>query len=82
MQGRRVYADDNGRLPPLAEGEFGRDGQGVWFACSPGGLLACLQRHEVEEHPDGTITVSPSVLVRYSDAQWHGYLRRGVWSSC
>jgi hypothetical protein len=38
----------------------------------------------VVEHEDGTITVSPSILVSTSrDGKplevWHGFLERGVW---
>jgi hypothetical protein len=36
--------------------------------------------HTIVEHEDGTITVSPSILVTGSHGkQWHGYLERGVW---
>lgn len=36
--------------------------------------------HTVEEHDDGAITVSPSLVMPYSTAgeRWHGWLRRGV----
>lgn len=38
--------------------------------------------HDVVEHEDGTVTVSPSILVRDGDRElWHGYLERGVWRS-
>lgn len=47
-------------------------------------LIANLSGHEIVEHEDGTISVSPSILVRGRtvDGQnsWHGYLIRGVWS--
>lgn len=83
MEGRRVYCGEDGSLPPMAEGDYGRDGRGTWFARPPGAHLGCLQHHEVEEHPDGTITAHPSILVGYGDVEeFHGYLRRGVWSSC
>ena len=33
------------------------------------------------EHDDGTITVSPSILMTSDNpaGAWHGYLERGVW---
>jgi len=31
--------------------------------------------HTVVEHPDGTITVSPSIVT----PNWHGFLQAGVW---
>ncbi len=33
-------------------------------------------RHQVTEHDDGTITVTPSLVM---PSGWHGYLERGVW---
>lgn len=72
--------------PPGAYGPVMRDGVRVWCAVTPNGLHGDLSAHEVEEHEDGTITVSPSILVsrrtyqNRDDAEWHGYLRRGVWS--
>lgn len=82
MIGRRV--DD----PPglLAPGEYGRIG-GVWHGCTPTGDLANLSRHTVTENEDGTITVSPSILVSAGQGAervecWHGWLQCGVWVSC
>jgi hypothetical protein len=62
-------------------GEYGRDANGDWFGMTPDGMLAGLRLHDVVEHEDGTITVSPSILVSggsHNDS-WHGYLERGVW---
>ncbi len=55
-----------------------------WLVCCPNGLYGNLCRHQVVEHDDHTITVSPSILVTYHHAgdgvqQYHGYLERGVW---
>lgn len=61
--------------------------RGLYWECRPpdwppsvGGSLA---KHEVTEHEDGTITVSPSILSRSTwrgePIEWHGYLERGVW---
>ena len=72
----------------LQAGEYGRI-EGQWYACTPSGDLANLTAHEVAEHEDGTITVSPSILVSTTSPNkgtrvelWHGYLERGVWRSC
>jgi hypothetical protein len=54
---------------------------GYWMAFCPRCGIANLINHTVVEHEDGTITVSPSILVRYSNEgeSWHGYLERGIW---
>lgn len=55
----------------------------MWLCCSPNGHAANLQRHTVVEHEDGTITVSPSILISDNTGElWHGYLERGVYRSC
>lgn len=87
MKGERVYAKDGDLW--LKPGEYGinpRDG--IWYACTPSGLWGNLAGHEVTEHEDGTITVSPSILVTgHADEDgnpiekvvWHGYLEHGEW---
>jgi len=52
-----------------------------WRGTTPNGLIANLSAHEVTEHDDCTITVSPSILVTTGDdgLRWHGYLEHGVW---
>lgn len=72
--GRRL-ADDT---VSFAEGDYGRI-KGVWYARPLGSHLGSLANHEVTEHEDGTITVTPSILVDDGRGQWHGYLERGVW---
>ena len=80
MNGRRVYPNDKGELW-LQPGDYGIDPRdGHWYARAPTGDMGNLSAHEVTEHPDGTITVSPSIAI--SDDQkelWHGYLERGEW---
>lgn len=77
--GRRKYPDADGTLR-LAEGEYGKDPRdGVWYARPPGQHLGSLANHDVTEHEDGTISVSPSILIRGHDGEWHGYIDRGVW---
>lgn len=69
-------------------GQYGKGSDGNWFGCVPGNgdkfnLFHCnLSKHEVVEHADGTITVSPSILVTSHRGQWHGYLRAGEWEEC
>lgn len=53
-----------------------------WCGVTPDGQQAGLRGHEVTEHEDGTISVSPSILVSSpGKPAWHGYLERGVWRS-
>ena len=44
------------------------------------------ERKPVEEHEDGTISVTPSILVdghnEGEKTQRHGYLTRGIWTEC
>lgn len=81
MQGQRVYPQDKDLL--LKKGEYGINPKdGNWYACSPAGHMGNLANHEVTEHDDGTITVSPSILVTAYPGEktiWHGYLERGIW---
>lgn len=68
--------------PVLHPGEYGLI-NGHWYGCTPNGLLANLSRHTVTEHEDGTISVSPSILVEGGQTNaWHGYLEHGVWREC
>lgn len=71
----------SGHLPN--NGDYGRDPCGDWFGMTPNGALSNLKNHNVTEHEDGTITVSPSILVMDSKGReiWHGFLNRGEWRS-
>lgn len=77
-----VLADD-----PFQPGTYGRvkaragSDELVWHAVTPDGMAANLAAHDVIEHQDGTITVSPSILVDNGQRSWHGYLEHGVWRS-
>lgn len=61
------------------------DGEWTWRCMTPNGLTGLLRQHEVTEHEDGTITVSPSILVcwpnRSKPMRYHGFLREGVWET-
>lgn len=51
-----------------------------WLIYFPGLGVGSLRKHTVEEHEDGTISVTPSILTSNGMTQRHGYLRIGVWS--
>jgi hypothetical protein len=69
-------------VPPhrLEPGDYSLE-DGVWYARTPDGRLANLSAHQVTAHHNGSITVSPSILVRGGgrDGEWHGWLSHGVW---
>lgn len=77
--GRRITTDQAEALD-FSPGDYGRMRDGRWLVKSPrgSGHLGDLSMHTVTEHEDGTITVSPSILVTDGRAPWHGYLERAV----
>jgi len=85
MQGKRVEWNGESVLNEL---EYGKAPSGVWYCCVPGGHMGNLAKHTVVEHEDGTITVSPSILISVTDSKgkrielWHGYLEHGIWRKC
>lgn len=72
------------------KGDYWKTANG-WMCCTPEGSFGNLSKHSVYEHEDGTITVSPSILVTTTRPNgkgemqeredWHGYLERGIWRS-
>lgn len=64
-------------------GDYGKQPDGSWYCIVPGDPdgMGNLSAHTVTEHEDGTITVSPSILVSapHKGQSWHGYLERGMW---
>jgi len=57
----------------------------VWFISVPKDgkeFLGNLGNHTVVEHEDGTISVTPSILITSHEGQAHGYITRGVWEDC
>lgn len=54
---------------------------GVWLVKCPNGDVGNLSRHQITEHENGTITVSPSIQV-VGQGQWHGWLQNGIWREC
>lgn len=97
MLGKRqdLIRGEDGNYNALQPGEYGKDQDGLWYCCAPTavdvdgfGFHGALgdgtgvRGHQVVEHEDGTITVSPSILINRHDGSWHGYLERGVWRVC
>jgi len=75
--GRRVYPRVEDDQMFFREGDYGRDENGEWFCWPPGTKhMGSIKDHEVQEHEDGTITVTPSIL---TDEGIHVRLDRGVW---
>ena len=92
MQGTRIDYSGDG-IP--ANGAYWRDTRdGNWYGMTPNGHLVGFAKHEVAEHADGTVTVSPSIDAlaawdapgehrpRGERRLWHGFLERGVWREC
>jgi hypothetical protein len=63
----------------LREGEYGKGTDGIWMVRPPGNHMGSLAKHQVTENADGTITVSPSILINDGRSQWHGHLVNGEW---
>lgn len=91
-QGVRVHPRPDGFLDPAlidAPARYGRaiaaeGAAGWWQVTAPDGSGGSLDPrvHTIEEHEDGTITVSPSLdYSRRKPGGWHGWLRRGVFES-
>lgn len=72
------------------EVSYWKEPDGYWLIFFPNkeddnlSMLGNLRSHKVEEHEDGTISVSPSILVtgRWGERKLsiHGFLTRGVWT--
>lgn len=89
LQGKLVSPWDGDSI--LKGGEYGKHPKtGDWYCSTPNGHMGNLSGHTVMEHDDGTITVSPSILVsgycckkkKKDQELWHGYLEKGIWRSC
>jgi hypothetical protein len=88
LKGRRVYppAPDEDIPHPIPldchPGDYWFDPTlGYWLVYCPKGGVGTLINHQVVEHEDGTITVSPSILQNWGrkGESWHGYLEHGEW---
>lgn len=73
----------SGGFQSLNPGEYGIWKDDTWFGCTPNDEMCWLKSHQVTKNSDGTITVTPSILVSNSKCKlWHGYLTNGVWTTC
>lgn len=88
MRGRRlpdVATDDyfGWESLNLQPGDYVKLHGKFWGVKTPNGHSGTLRDHQVTEHDDGTITVSPSIRISdMSGELWHGWLEKGVWRSC
>jgi hypothetical protein len=87
MQGINVK-DWNGQSV-LKENEYAKHPTlNTWYCCTPNGHMGNLAGHTITENENDTITVSPSILVQFTNSKgkkqelWHGYLENGIWRSC
>jgi len=64
----------------MLPGDYGKY-EGIWYGHAPTKGFHCnLANHHVIEHEDGTITVTPSILITRGDGStWHGYITKGEW---
>ena len=92
MKAKRVasYEDIDEQVPCYYKGQGRHEGPiDTWYLSIPGIGLSNLANHNVVENADGTITVTPSILITSTDArrtpkqiQAHGYLTAGEWRDC
>jgi hypothetical protein len=73
--------------PPAAPGSYMRVRSGsieLIYVVHPDGHAGSIgpQHHTWTWHADGTVTVSPSIVTTHAEHghDWHGFLKRGVWS--
>lgn len=75
----RIEPREDGHLYLPDADCYGKDRDGMWYFRLKGYHSGTFQgTHEVAEHDDGTITVSPSIVGN----GFHGYLERGIWRDC
>jgi hypothetical protein len=83
MKGTRVYTQED--LHNINGSYFFSEETQSWWCRTPNGHAGALGNHEVTENEDGTITVTPSILVTTringNDVElYHGYLTNGEWT--
>lgn len=72
MRGQRIDPNKFGLLR-LPAGGYGKDMKGHWWVRPPGSDAYQLESENVQEHDDGTITVTTQI-------NGHGiFLERGFW---
>jgi hypothetical protein len=97
LVGHRVYPTSSGFLDPTAMAEPGAYGRtmlpaqeladhprlGWWEVTAPDGTQGSInpEKHQVIEHADGSITITPSLdYSKLRSGGWHGYLTRGIFT--
>lgn len=78
--GRRLREAGEGSHLGLSPGDY-VFWSGIWWARTPNGHLCNLIKHQVTEHANGSISVSPSIRVSdmYHRELYHGFIRDGQW---
>jgi hypothetical protein len=72
---------DNYPIYELKPCDYAKCG-GIWYICTPNGILSKLQNHKVIENTNGTISVDPCVRVNDGKGRsWEGILSDGFWDS-
>lgn len=65
---------------------YWKDEDGLWWVYLPYCGSGVISKHTTEEHDDGTISVTPSILMTGHNhgepVTRHGYLTKGVWNEC
>ena len=94
VTGHRISKETSDDLTSIRPGDYWFDSElGYFLICSPtldlegNIILGTLRHHSVVEHDDGTISVSPSILIMSiieSEGKlvelFHGFLERGIWT--
>jgi hypothetical protein len=71
--------DDLGQLDEMSICYWKVQANG-WYIYLPGCGITRLTNHQIEEHEDGTISVTPSIVMRcHINQQRHGDLTHGEW---
>ena len=79
MEAERIYPNENGFVLYPNRLCYGQEKDGTWMFKHPDVGLGSLANHEVLEHEDGTITVSPSIEITDGNKTIHGFLVGGHW---
>ena len=80
MVGRRRPDGNPDYVTDKQPGDYWRHTDGAWRAITPNGMPVNLRDHPVDEHEDGTITVTPSIQqIASSRQRYEGFLARGAW---
>lgn len=93
ITGRRLPTQSDS-VHTFEPGDYGQLESGDWYCRAPWNhapndygprMQGNLANHEVTEHENDTITVSPSILIDThwgpdrTPYRWHGFLVAGVW---